>query len=417
MLIVACNTKGYSNCEQKLAENSSKLNSDIHDNHAYHNQEDELPGLPTDNKPKFTSYSAHFPSKPSSSYYQMNESYLSEQFPDNPRVTFIVHGFMSANLSAYVSIKDALLSLNEIHLKPDVVVIVDWRKLSCIKCDLSIGYDKAAKNTRRVGREVAYVLCLLRKHRNLDPAKVHLIGFSLGAHVVGVAGRKAVLSYNLPEKVGRISGLDPAGPYFEDYVGYLDRDDATFVDIIHTNGGNKILKGQFGMEKAVGHIDFYPNGGSQQIDCRPDEPECSHNRALAYYEASISHRLKCKYNATCCNSCDNDKAKKSATKCCLNSSEMGFYSFKNSARGRHCLATTNKEPYCNGMPKDHNHELYFILAMTGFTFSGIAILIALLLAIKRARKRNRCEPDIAEAPIPSLDSFAYCLSHRIVRDY
>lgn len=39
----------------------------------------------------------------------------------------------------------------------------------------------------------------------------------------------------------------------------LDRTDAEFVDVIHTDS-KSILQLGLGMSQAIGHIDFYPNG-------------------------------------------------------------------------------------------------------------------------------------------------------------
>ena len=41
----------------------------------------------------------------------------------------------------------------------------------------------------------------------------------------------------------------------------IDKTDADFVDLIHTNGGAED-QGFLGMNAAVGHADFYPNGGN-----------------------------------------------------------------------------------------------------------------------------------------------------------
>jgi hypothetical protein len=63
-------------------------------------------------------------------------------------------------------------------------------------------------------------------------------------------------------------GLDPAGPLFEGYDTSvrLDKSDADYVDVIHSNG-EAIYVGGFGIAEAIGHVDFYPNGGRAQRGC------------------------------------------------------------------------------------------------------------------------------------------------------
>jgi len=64
------------------------------------------------------------------------------------------------------------------------------------------------------------------------------------------------------------SALDPAAPYFEDehIDRRLDPTDADFVDVTHT-GARTIYINGFGTTQNMGHIDFYPNGGSSQVGC------------------------------------------------------------------------------------------------------------------------------------------------------
>lgn len=66
----------------------------------------------------------------------------------------------------------------------------------------------------------------------------------------------------------RLPGLDPAGPLFEsqDPRARLDETDATFVDVIHSNGEQLILGG-LGSWQPMGDVDFYPNGGRMQTGC------------------------------------------------------------------------------------------------------------------------------------------------------
>lgn len=61
----------------------------------------------------------------------------------------------------------------------------------------------------------------------------------------------------------------------------LDKTDAIFVDIIHTNAG------QNGFDRSIGHIDFYPNGGKKQPNCEKGDKKCDY---LKYY--SIAKRKK-----------------------------------------------------------------------------------------------------------------------------
>jgi len=53
-------------------------------------------------------------------------------------------------------------------------------------------------------------------------------------------------------------------------MGHLAQSDAEFVEVIHTDGG------VFGFPVALGHADFFPNGGF------PQQPGCSFRELLKY---------------------------------------------------------------------------------------------------------------------------------------
>ena len=63
-------------------------------------------------------------------------------------------------------------------------------------------------------------------------------------------------------------GLDPAGPLWEEYQRGLDKNAATFVDIIVTDGKGR---GHNGSLRVAGHTCFYPNGGGDQPGCDDTE--------------------------------------------------------------------------------------------------------------------------------------------------
>jgi hypothetical protein len=88
--------------------------------------------------------------------------------------------------------------------------------------------------------------------------------------------------------IPKIFALDPSSSHFESHVyrGFeaISKTDATYVQIIHTNGGT------LGMQRECGTVDFYPNGGSRQPGCEDsplNQDVCSHNRAWEIYQNSI----------------------------------------------------------------------------------------------------------------------------------
>ncbi|BES94925.1 Lipase [Nesidiocoris tenuis] len=157
------------------------------------------------------------------------------------------------------------------------VLVVDWEDLSRRPC-----YLTAALNTRQVGRCGGLALALLR-----PKGHVHIVGFSLGAHVAGHMSR--FLEQHLGRRANRISGLDPALPLYATPIDWkkLDKTDADFVDVIHTNAG------VFGKLEPSGHSDFYVNGIGLQPGCSTwqvgNPALCSHGRATELFAESIRH--------------------------------------------------------------------------------------------------------------------------------
>lgn len=134
----------------------------------------------------------------------------------------------------------------------------------------------AAVRTQELGEEIAKILISLSPR--LPPTKLHLIGFSLGAHIVGQVGRTYK---NLTgEHVDRITGLDPANFCFYGKIPGLSKGDARFVDIIHSSPG------VVGKREPVGDVDFYTNG----LDSVPEgclNPNNAHQVAVRSFAESI----------------------------------------------------------------------------------------------------------------------------------
>ncbi|XP_069686188.1 uncharacterized protein [Periplaneta americana] len=182
---------------------------------------------------------------------------------------FVIHGYNAdMNLDVLVDIREAYLKEGEYN-----VIAVDWSRLGPGPC-----YPTAVYNARFVGKCIAQHIQTLRL---LNASDIHLVGFSLGAHVASFAAN------NLrPYKLPRITGLDPAMPFFvttnKDHK--LDASDAEFVDVIHTNA---FVQGKI---EASGDVDFYVNGGMNQPGCWSESNPfaCDHHRAPAYFAESIT---------------------------------------------------------------------------------------------------------------------------------
>merc|ERR1712046_29950 len=134
---------------------------------------------------------------------------------------------------------------------------IDWRGVS-----QNVEYVQSAADTQIVGRAVAYMFNELKK-AGWNDSQFECVGHSLGGQACGYAGKYAKSEFRM--NLGKVHGLDPAGPMFERCTKEvrIDRGDASFVDIMHTNGGNED-NGFLGINAAVGHADFFPNGGHNQ---------------------------------------------------------------------------------------------------------------------------------------------------------
>uniref|UniRef100_UPI00358F34D6 lipoprotein lipase-like n=1 Tax=Myxine glutinosa TaxID=7769 RepID=UPI00358F34D6 len=175
---------------------------------------------------------------------------------DAPRSFLIIHGWtVIGMLEAWVEDMVAALQMRE---PTSNVIVVDWLFLA------HQHYPVAAENTQGVGQDIATFLLWLQEETGYPLQRVHLIGYSLGAHAAGFAGSHMTKT----NQIGRITGLDPAGPRFEgkDSHRRLSQEDAKFVDVLHTfTRGSVGLS--IGIKQPVGHMDIYPNGGTTQPGC------------------------------------------------------------------------------------------------------------------------------------------------------
>ncbi|XP_030387854.1 phospholipase A1 VesT1.02 [Scaptodrosophila lebanonensis] len=208
-------------------------------------------------------------------------------FNFNYPLAIYLHGFSESATGEQQSsqqLKDAFLRSGNYN-----VILIDWSAMTAVPW-----YANAVENLPVTARYIARFLQFLVR-RGYAAKHIHLIGFSLGAEVAGFAG-KQLQEWGI--KLTRITALDPALPMFEGESSHrcLNPGVARFVDVIHTDGG--IL----GNPTAMGHVDFYPNGGRPlQPGCARQEIAnnrwlgiiigCSHQRAWEYFVESVHQPL------------------------------------------------------------------------------------------------------------------------------
>lgn len=267
---------------------------------------------------------------------------------------FLIHGFLdSTNKPWWIDLKNAMLEVEDVN-----IIMTDWSGGN------GFPYEKAASNTQVVGAEVALFIKYLIDTHGSNAADFHVIGHSLGGQTAGYVGERV-------PGLGRITGLDPAGPYFEntDPRVRLDPTDAAFVDVIHTDGSHNLLLG-LGTLQRMGHVDFFPNGGYDQPKCPKTSGKlmhlilqlgamnvegfmatslCSHMAAVHFFTDTI--RNQCPYVAYSCSNFDDFNAGKCQLQCDgkqRQCNRMGYWTSASQGRGDLYLKTQDASafPYC-----------------------------------------------------------------------
>nr|XP_046222073.1 phospholipase A1 member A-like isoform X6 [Oncorhynchus gorbuscha] len=203
--------------------------------------------------------------------FSNNNSYFNSSLPTK----IIVHGYraLGSKPSWVKQLAQALLRAQDAN-----VVVVDW------VYGASFAYNLVVENYKEVAVQISVLINQLQNH-GCKLESFHFIGVSLGAHVSGFVGTL------FKGEIGRITGLDPAGPMFKgaDTFDRLDPSDALFVEAIHTDSD------YFGISIPVGHADFFLNGGMDQAGCARSRFEsmygyviCDHMRALHVYISALN---------------------------------------------------------------------------------------------------------------------------------
>jgi pimeloyl-ACP methyl ester carboxylesterase len=249
------------------------------------------------------------------------------------RTVFCAHGWNSNGNSAWLTeMKNAFLDREDIN-----VVIVNWGG-----CAQNLNYNQAASDTRSTGRYTAAVIGRLLQVAGSSAARMWCVGHSLGSHVCGHTG----MSQSAAQRLGRVTGMDPAGPLFEgnnDKTIGLNPTSAGFVDVLHTDCTDAA---SLGTRRDVGHVDFYPNGGGSQPGCG-NSNSCSHSRAYQFMIESI--KRDCFHATQRCTNFNNLPGSCSACGGCgaFPCAYMGYAAESSCNRtGLYYLQVTAGVPYC-----------------------------------------------------------------------
>ncbi|XP_028161543.1 pancreatic lipase-related protein 2-like [Ostrinia furnacalis] len=298
--------------------------------------------------------------------------------PSVPSVV-IVHGYITnRNSMINMVLRDAFLGRSDVN-----VIVLDWSRYA-----YSL-YTTAVRVIPFLGRGLAYFLRFLISTTGGSLNNVHLVGFSLGAHLVGNAGRELYgeiaritgnnrvidilfwavktrlsrcfmaedydvknvnalnganfvyiqRSQHFPFKpnaglinVNNVTALDPAGPLWTKNAQRINRYDAVYVEAIHTCGGSTGL----GLGLPIAQADFFPNGGVSQPGCH--DPVCDHTRAWQLFAATVT------YDHLTANRC-KCRSQIHINKCCGTTMKMGNDDLNKHGVGYYRVDTAMSYPY------------------------------------------------------------------------
>ncbi|XP_047993366.1 pancreatic lipase-related protein 2-like [Leguminivora glycinivorella] len=191
------------------------------------------------------------------------DSILASNFNPSQPTVVVCHGYtQSLNSQINQLIRDAYLQIGDFN-----VIILDWSHSA------QGIYTSAIASVPSVGQALGSMLLFIHAVTGTPLETIHVVGFSLGAHVAGTAGRTT------GSRVGRVTGLDPVSPIWLINRNRIASTDGIYVECIHTYGNNGGV--------AWGDVDFYVNGGGSQPGCVLST--CSHNRSYQIFAATVKY--------------------------------------------------------------------------------------------------------------------------------
>jgi pancreatic triacylglycerol lipase len=220
-----------------------------------------------------------------------------------------------------------------LEAEDQILIFVDWSKGAKL-----LSYMKARENVEIAAESTSKFIEKLHNEHQVNYDSITLIGFSLGAHVVGLAGQK-LENVKLP----RIIGIDPAGPLFslEEFQRRINNESAKYVECIHAGSW-------MNLQEHICTNDIFINGGKGQPGCfnffRVEDSVCSHIRAVDIWTEVVKNPNK--FKAVMC-----DDLSGALRKMCKNDETLILNDVKNSElnteerTGIYLIETTDKAPF------------------------------------------------------------------------
>lgn len=179
-------------------------------------------------KIEFYLYTRRTQKKPEKLDVLDSEAFYYTHFNRANPTKIIIHGFGGGrNFSPSPDLREAYFTKGDYN-----IIIVDYSSAVREPC-----LSQMEWGPRFGSLCVAQLVKYIANHpRGVPPDSLHLIGYSVGAHIAGLVANQLKPAEG---KLGRITGLDPTIFFYATANSSrdLDRSDAHFVDILHTGAG------------------------------------------------------------------------------------------------------------------------------------------------------------------------------------
>lgn len=169
------------------------------------------------------------------------------------------------------------------------LIIIDHSAYTSSNDGVRDSYERSVMYTYHLGKALGRLMADIHK-KGFPSSKIHCVGHSLGAQMLGYAG--TAYTSITSERIWRITGIDPAGPCFSNsFVEVQIRSGvAQYVEVYHCNVG------ELGTTSVLADTDFFVNNGKKQPGCHEglipgygasEAAKCSHKACVRLWAETV----------------------------------------------------------------------------------------------------------------------------------